>query len=252
MKKSSHAGFTLVELAIVLLIIGLVAGGIMMGSGMIRNAEVQSLGEDFQKYESAINHFKDTYDALPGDFATATMQWGTLATCPTGEANGTKETCDGNDNSRVDGNEYARVWQHLANADMIEGAYTGANPYNITPNKDAPAARMDNAVFAMGQCDDGFINAYGAGDMFIAVTQAHSACGAAAATLTPGEAFMLDSKFDDGAPHIGTIVGNNQGGSITPDCVTSDDMATGQYAATNPRKVCAVAYRISIDDGSVR
>lgn len=248
-----HRGFTLIELAIVLVIIGLIAGGIMAGSGMIRNAEVQSLGEDFQKYELAINQFRDTYDALPGDFGTATAQWGTLAGCPAGEAINTTETCNGNDNNRIDNNfEAARVWQHLANADMIQGAYTGANAYNVTPNKDAPAARMDNAVFAMGQCDDGFINAYGDGDMFIAVVQANSGCDANTPPLTPGEAFMLDNKFDDGAPHTGKMVGNNQGGSIGADCVTSDDSATGQYAATNTNKVCVIAYRITIGDGSTR
>lgn len=248
--QQHHRGFTLIELAIVLVIVGLISGGIMMGSDLIRRAEVQSVGEDFLKYEAAINNFKDIYDALPGDFASATAQWGALGSCPNGGSTSSPATCNGNDDGTIHAAEFARVWQHLANADMIQGAYTGAAFYNLVPNVDAPASRAGNAVIGIGQCDDGFLNPYEHAKFFLTLVMANSGCGPETTPLTPAEAFMLDNKFDNGAPHTGKILGNHQSGGIVAGCVTSDDAATGEYNATNPEKVCALAYPVTIRDGS--
>ena len=70
-------GFTLLELSIVLVIIGLIIGGITVGQDLIRSAELQRLTADINKYKVALNAFKLKYNQLPGDMKNATSYWPT-------------------------------------------------------------------------------------------------------------------------------------------------------------------------------
>ena len=65
-------GFTLIELSIVIVIIGLIAGGILVGKDMIRAAEIRAIATELQHYRAAVKTFEATYDALPGDMTNAT------------------------------------------------------------------------------------------------------------------------------------------------------------------------------------
>jgi prepilin-type N-terminal cleavage/methylation domain-containing protein len=78
---SRHSAFTLVELSIVLVIIGLIIGGVLAGRDLIRAAELRSLVSEVERYNSAVNAFKLKYNCLPGDCATATNFWPTWP-CP--------------------------------------------------------------------------------------------------------------------------------------------------------------------------
>jgi prepilin-type N-terminal cleavage/methylation domain-containing protein len=69
-------GFTLVELSIVLVILGLLAGGVLAGQGLIRAAELRSITTDQQRFLIAIRAFRDQYRSLPGDMPNATLVWG--------------------------------------------------------------------------------------------------------------------------------------------------------------------------------
>jgi prepilin-type N-terminal cleavage/methylation domain-containing protein len=69
--KYKNPGFTLIELSIVLVIIGLLAGGILIGRDLIREAELRSQIRQFQEYELAYRTFQTKYDCLPGDCARA-------------------------------------------------------------------------------------------------------------------------------------------------------------------------------------
>ena len=64
-------GFTLVEIAIVLVIIGLLLGGILKGQELITQGRIRNVGNDFQSVTAAINLYQDRYRALPGDDAGA-------------------------------------------------------------------------------------------------------------------------------------------------------------------------------------
>lgn len=65
-------GFTLIELSIVLVIIGLVVGGILVGRHMVESAQERAQIAQIQKYHQAVNTFKGKYGALPGDMAVST------------------------------------------------------------------------------------------------------------------------------------------------------------------------------------
>ena len=93
-------GFTLLELSIVLVIIGLIVGGVTVGSEMIRQSQLQRIGKDAQTYLTAVNTFKLKYNALPGDFSRGYDYWGN--NCAASAAN-----CNGNaDNSINSGKEH--------------------------------------------------------------------------------------------------------------------------------------------------
>src|SRR5437879_7553528 len=74
-KNLAQAGFTLVEIAIVLVIIGLLLGGILKGQEMITQARIKNVINDFNGITAAINSYQDRYRALPGDDINAASRW---------------------------------------------------------------------------------------------------------------------------------------------------------------------------------
>src|SRR6516164_11396797 len=70
-----QAGFTLVEIAIVLVIIGLLLGGVLKGQELIESAKVKNIGQDFRAISIAVLTYQDKYRALPGDDPKATTRW---------------------------------------------------------------------------------------------------------------------------------------------------------------------------------
>jgi prepilin-type N-terminal cleavage/methylation domain-containing protein len=135
-----RAGFSLIELSIVLVILGLLTGGILTGQNLIRAAELRSVTTEFQNYQTAVMTFRDKYFALPGDMPNATDFWGSAGGsgalgdgCEAGANSGTA-TCNSDGNGIVttrgtsadsEFNEPFMFWQHLVNAGLIEGSYTG-------------------------------------------------------------------------------------------------------------------------------
>jgi prepilin-type N-terminal cleavage/methylation domain-containing protein len=117
--KRNNAGFTLVELSIVIVIIGLIVAGIISGQSLVRQARLRQSLQEINRYKTAINSFRLMYNAVPGDFKNAASF---LPTCVDSGAN----TCNGDGNSFVDiPREYYRFWQHLALSGLIPGSYTG-------------------------------------------------------------------------------------------------------------------------------
>lgn len=145
-KKQS--GFTLVEIAIVLVIIGLLLGGILKGQELITSARVRNLADQNSGVQAAYYGFIDRYRFIPGDMPEATAQQAIRNTA----------TAGGNGNSIIDDplgggalDEYAAVWQHLALSQFIQGAYGGNAAY--APQTDAPINAF-NGVVLLGQSAD--------------------------------------------------------------------------------------------------
>src|SRR5271154_5486353 len=84
----AQTGFTLVEIAIVLVIIGLLLGGILKGQGMITQAKIKNVVSDFSGISAAYYGYQDRYRAIPGDDPNAATRWTTPTTATAGNGNG--------------------------------------------------------------------------------------------------------------------------------------------------------------------
>lgn len=262
MRPRSHArqAFTLIEMSIVLLIIGLIVGGIFTGQELYRISQVNSVATDMSRFRVAFDGFKLKYSAIPGDMKNATHYFGSGASCPLGGGTGT-QTCNGDGNGRVgfaNGPESLRAWQHLAAAGFIPnpatGYYTGVpGPLGFTLSgfgdhrigTNAPASRIKNVGYALF-----YINTVlgGAGDPTYfaglygnALMVGGQLNGSEPATpaFTPAEAKSLDDKFDDGKPGMGRIV--SRVGAASPNCnnaTTSNNSATATYTLSYSGKAC--------------
>src|SRR5258707_11949568 len=76
-RNSTEAGFTLVEIAIVLVIIGLLLGGVLKGQEMITQAKIKNIINDFNGVTVAVTSYQDLYRAIPGDDQNAAARWTT-------------------------------------------------------------------------------------------------------------------------------------------------------------------------------
>src|SRR5262249_34097963 len=101
-------GFTLIELSIVLVIIGLIVGGILVGRDMIRQAGLRSVLTDIEQFKTAITAFEVKYDCLPGDCPNATTFFGAVDSVPnnciatlTPNAPGDTRTCNGTNDGYI-------------------------------------------------------------------------------------------------------------------------------------------------------
>ena len=94
MKNNKQSGFTLVEIAIVLVIIGLLLGGVMKGQELIKSAKVKALIQEINGYSAAFNTYLDRYGAIPGDHATADPD--VASGLPNGNGNGRINAAEGN------------------------------------------------------------------------------------------------------------------------------------------------------------
>ena len=100
-------GFTLVELSIVLVIVGLLMGGVLVGRDLVRKAQLRTVLTDLEEVQSATRLFSEQYNALPGDIPNATDYWPSAGgdgmvsgTCASAASNDTA-TCNGNGDRRI-------------------------------------------------------------------------------------------------------------------------------------------------------
>jgi prepilin-type N-terminal cleavage/methylation domain-containing protein len=117
-----QSGFTLVEIAIVLVIIGLLLGGILKGQEMINQAKIKNVVSDFNGIASALYGYQDRYRALPGDDLNAATRW-TVPVCPTGTpGNGIIEGTYSNSSAAPQ--ETNCFWQDLRLSGFVAGQGT--------------------------------------------------------------------------------------------------------------------------------
>ncbi|MFP5409770.1 MAG: type II secretion system protein [Gammaproteobacteria bacterium] len=123
-----QSGFTLIEIAIVLVIIGLLLGGILKGQELINSARVKNLAADFRNIPLFIYGYQDKFRVLPGDDANAVAHVGTATVTPgAGDGDG---VIDGNWNSTTVTDESFLFWQHVRLAGLAPGpTTTGATDY---------------------------------------------------------------------------------------------------------------------------
>ena len=259
--SNMRQGFSLLELSIVLVIIGLITGGIMAGRSMVRAAELRSVMSDMSKYKSAVYTFREKYNALPGDMKNATSYWGALAdggpsaACATATPSGTA-TCNGNGNGKLEDindsayttNENFRFWQHLANAGLLEGSFTGTGStgsvyFQAAPSVNVPSSKITGAGYSVeapcstsaAMCDNTGID-YG---NLIYFGTPNTIYYTNSAVLPPTDTYSLDVKMDDGLPTQGTmrVIYN---GACSNGTGPTDLTAT--YILTNSAVYCSILF----------
>ncbi|HXZ49139.1 MAG TPA: prepilin-type N-terminal cleavage/methylation domain-containing protein [Usitatibacter sp.] len=155
--RSQQSGFTLVEIAIVLVIIGLLLGGILKGQELINSAKVKNLANDFRVIPTYIYAYQDKFKALPGDDAAVTthVTGATLATTPGTVGNGVIE---GNWNSSTQTDESYLFWQHVRLSNLAAGPTVVTDPTYAPTN--AVGGRLGITSATTGQTVGGITGTY--------------------------------------------------------------------------------------------
>ena len=117
--KKKQTGFTLIEIAIVLVIIGLLLGGVLKGQELITNSKIKRTANDFNGISAAIFSYMDRYGSFPGDDPNAAARWG--APVVSGNGNGLIASTAFNGNTN---NESRQVWVHLRASGLVSGTGT--------------------------------------------------------------------------------------------------------------------------------
>jgi type II secretory pathway pseudopilin PulG len=229
LKKCNLSAFTLVELSIVLLIIGLIIGGISAGSSLIQQAKLRKVISEENNLRTAINNFKVQFNALPGDFSSASNFWPS-ATCPSGTV---PSGCNGNADGIIEfggitdpGEEMYRAPQHLSLAGMLAGTYDGtilSIPSAYTPG-----------LFTIRTGTD--FNVTGNKIEFGSPSPGQGwNCGA---ILTSMQAYNIDQKIDDGVANTGKIL-------------SIDGCLSAAYSCSAPYSVAGGANYTNLNSNAV-
>ena len=202
--RPAEAGFTLVELSIALVIIGLIIGGVLKGQEMIESARVKSTMSQVESYRAAHNTFYDKYSAMPGDYGDGQAALGTPVgiTWTTPACDGAANQCDGD--GLVDGNgasgETLLYWQHMAAADLITGIELAAAPAP-EHGRGLPSAPVG------GGFSIHYLNILNKQAQWIRLERGpRSADG----VIEGDTAMSIDRKLDDGRPGSGWIRQDNR------------------------------------------
>jgi prepilin-type N-terminal cleavage/methylation domain-containing protein len=277
-RLNTQKGFTLVELAIVMTIIGLLIGGILKGQELMENARVTSTVAQVKSYSAAVTSFKDMYQSYPGDMSGAGTR---LVGCPgtagaacnplTGAGNagnnivglttwasggtwaapGVVATSGTTAPANVDSEKYL-FWSHLLLANLIGGVTDEGlnNAIAFAFGRTHPEAKISGGFivgYGTGVIGPGSLQPAGtgiSGTMLLQVVAPAAAVPVTASSnpLAPLRAAQIDRKMDDGRPGTGYVQAFGLGAS----CFTTATAGATQYTynETIATKDCGLIYRI--------
>lgn len=234
--KLHRAAFSLVELSIVLVILGLLTGGVLSGQSLIRASELRAIPIQLAEIQSSVMTFKEKYFALPGDMTNATSFWGTMSTgaCPNASGTGT-QTCNGNGNGSIDwvagdNVEPFLFWQHIANSQLINGIFNGrwGGAFSTSNSLTSKLPNtfwysQDYGTQSIADIDDfdgqynNTIVLFGLNTLF----------------LTPSEMWGIDKKIDDSKPATGKVLSKESDGVGCNSVAASNAVSLASTAAYN-------------------
>jgi prepilin-type N-terminal cleavage/methylation domain-containing protein len=246
--RQSQSGFTLVELAIVITIIGLIIGGVVQGQKLIDTARLQSVMREVEQFKSPAFTFLDKYQALPGDMLDDTSN--DLLGVDGGDGNGVigglyTDIFGAVSANSSDANENRMFWNHLSASGVLTltRSYPGTQ-VNQTANMEFglmfPRSRIPGAGFTSfrytaNEGSDTAKTAYWA--------RLHrSPTGEATASLSPAQVSELDRKFDDGKADSGSIRAGEDNVAGASTCL--DSTSDSGYDDRNTTEDCIVIFEL--------
>lgn len=211
-------GFTLVEMSVVIVVVGMILSGILVGQNIVKEAKLKAIIKEFGEINASVSSFLLEYDALPGDFNNAEAFWST--------------SVNGNGNHRIDwGAEEYAAWSQLNLANILPGSFSGvvgsgADAYDPHVNAlgtdySKNAGYMIKYTDVSGNTYDGM---YGNSGNAIWLGR-NSANGFHEPLLTIDEALHIEGKIDDKIANRGSIY-VIRGGSVAADNVCTDQQWT--------------------------
>ncbi len=223
-RNFEHA-FTLVELAVVLVIIGLIVGGVLVGRDLIHSSELQSIINERQRYSAAVNTFREKYGSYPGDIRNGFQYFSVACGDNTNNLN---TGCNGNGDGIINtyylappnpnyGEEF-KVWQHLSLAQLISGNYDGQSTNMVVAQNNSPQPTLKDSFWHLGNfaADAGIYSYAGAARLDKAPPNKHylrlggtNPAGGLrnSPSLSNEDALRIDSKTDDGFSFTGAVLG---------------------------------------------
>jgi prepilin-type N-terminal cleavage/methylation domain-containing protein len=248
-----QAGFTLVEWAIVMIIIGLLIAGVLKGQALITNAQVTAVVAQAKAIDAATTSFKDAYSVIPGDMPTPPGPGLRLPNC-TGVCAYATGNGDGVLTGALPGAAPTLEEQHFFPQLGAAGLLTGINATAVACTgvwgADCyPTARIGGGFEAAGapggaaltqEVGTPVVAGIGAGTYLVLTDTANAAMSnvAGALPITANEAMRVDTKVDDGVPTTGVVLA---GGNAA--CVTGAG-GTATYAEAIAAKNCGLFIKI--------
>ncbi|WP_153111488.1 type II secretion system protein [Propionivibrio limicola] len=210
----TQPGFTLVEIAIVLVIISLLLGGVLKGQELINSAKVKNLAGDFRNVQAMIYGYQDKYRKLPGDDNGALTRFSpNLSAGHAGNGNGVLQGQwnESDPAAASNGNESVLLWEHLRRANLA----TGSTDFS---SKDAAAQALPT------NAESGRFGLSGTKPIKTMLGGSFYACSD---NIDGKHASQLDLALDDGKPDTGSMQAIAQSEGTTQADGTKD--ASAQY-----------------------
>jgi prepilin-type N-terminal cleavage/methylation domain-containing protein len=240
-------GFSLIELSIVLVIIGLLVVTVVAGKSLLNQAKLNSIVSDYTRIQANYKTFALTYGSIPGDFSEAYDFWG--ADCDT-----VQSKCDGDGDGKIeystgtDDVESFRAWQHLALAELANFSGTGeATASGIAViGENTPLSKYGAGGYSFYYDTDDHD-----GETIAENTMQFGAAVSGTPTdnnsltreqvISPRDAYLLDKKIDDTLAKAGILWGINGWNGVDgfSDCRNS---TTLEYDKSLETKLCVLAF----------
>ena len=218
-------GFSLIELALCLLVAGLMMGGILKGRELMMQARLQKTAAHIMAYQMAYHTFKSFYNAMPGDYAGASLAWG----------NG---VLNGNQNGHLEGHgrqadaEAGFFWNHLACADLITLQPAASSPGGVLQYGQGLPVTPLGGGFTVEEGPEGLAGVW-------LILGSESGDRGTGGLLTPAQAAFLDRHLDTGLPLTGRVRGREGTGIAAGHCV-----AAGAYNLRIKDKTCVLYVQL--------
>ncbi len=264
--NKKRKAFSLIELSIVLIIIGLLIAGVTGGASLVKNSELRKITEEARGYQTAVNSFFAKYNSIPGDYnvviGTMTSTTSLTANVPDNLIQYYTAVSTYTNNSRLESNI---AWQQLKNDNFIGDSFTFAagDTTGATSSGTSPAINTSNSPSSKSKggtwtFDTITVNSVVQNVVVLtagvpAITNGASAAisltaitlGGASASATnnsqliPTEALSIDSKVDDGVANTGKV-------SSMPQLTNNNcnGAATATYTTANNYKACSLAFQV--------